>query len=213
MIDILLIRHGETAWNVEKRMQGHCDIGLNALGLRQAAALGRALQQEHFDAIYSSDLQRAMVTAEAIAVSHGLSVATDAGLRERCFGAFEGQLYATLESRDPAGFAAWKDRDLDARYPAGVRTAETLREFSVRSLATIDRLVAQGCARRIAIVTHGGVLECVHRAATGASLQQPRDFAIPNAAINRVRWCAGKIDILDWADVRHLGDAAPDENR
>lgn len=204
MVEILLIRHGETAWNAEKRMQGHLDIELNATGLRQAAALGHALRHEHLDAIISSDLQRALQTAQAVAVGRDLHVTIDAGLRERCFGVFEGSLYADLESAHPQAFRAWKARDLDARYPAGVHRAETLREFSARALATIDRLAAAGAHRKIALVTHGGVLECAYRAATGAGLQSARDFEILNASINRLHWTPAGMQVVDWGDVIHL---------
>jgi len=217
MIEIVVVRHGETDWNVEKRMQGHLDIGLNATGLHQAAALGRALQGETFDAIFSSDLRRALHTALAIAAvpaNRNLSVDVDINLRERCFGAFEGTSYAELETKDPVAHAAWKARDLDARYPAGARVAETLREFSVRALAAVNRLAQQARqknARKIAIVTHGGVLECFYRAATHTSLQHVRDFPIPNAGINRLQWNADGLSIIDWANVDHLSTAASDK--
>lgn len=214
MIEILLIRHGETAWNAEKRLQGHLDIGLNAAGMQQAAALGAALRDEPIDAIVASDLQRAMQTAQAVAAGRALTVATDPGLRERCFGGFEGLLYAELEVRYPAAWRAWKARELDARYPAGTYVAETLREFSARVLATIERLAAAMAAaghRKIALVTHGGVLECAYRAATGTSIQLARDFDILNASINRLRWSPDGMQVLDWADVRHLADTVLDE--
>ncbi|MBC7415247.1 MAG: histidine phosphatase family protein [Herminiimonas sp.] len=216
MLEILLIRHGETAWNAERRMQGHLDIALNDAGLQQAAALGQALRLEEFDAIVSSDLQRASMTAAAVAAGRTLTVGIDAGLRERCFGGFEGLLYDELSTRHPAAYAAWKARELDTRYPAGANVAETLREFSDRSLRTIDRLaasVADGrpVHRRIALVTHGGVLECAYRAATGTSLELPRDFAILNASVNRLRWTAGRLEVLRWADVDHLQLPARDE--
>ena len=216
MLEILLIRHGETAWNAERRMQGHLDIGLNEAGLQQAAALGRALRHEAFDAIISSDLQRASQTAAAVAAGRSLTVDIDAGLRERCFGGFEGLLYAELSIRHPEAFAAWQARELDARYPAGVNVAETLREFSARSLSTIDRLAASAAAsapvhRKIALFTHGGVLECAYRAATGTSLQLARDFEILNASVNRLRWTAGHLEVLRWADVDHLRSDALDE--
>ena len=211
MVEILLIRHGETAWNAEKRMQGHLDISLNDAGRRQAEALGMALRDEHFDAIISSDLQRAHQTAQAVATPHAMTVIVDAGLRERCFGIFEGLLYADLEQSHPVAFAAWSAREMDARYPSGVNHAETLREFSVRALATIDRLAGAGNCRKIAIVTHGGVLECAHRAATGTALTQARDFDILNASVNRLRWHAGRLEILDWANVRHLDNGGADE--
>jgi probable phosphoglycerate mutase len=213
-IEILLVRHGETAWNAERRMQGHLDIALNEEGLRQAAALGRALLQMPLDAVWSSDLQRAAQTADAIAAPRGMTVGIDAGLRERCFGIFEGALYAELAERHPQAYHAWQARELDARYPAGVNQAETLREFSRRSLGAINRLTAasHGVHRRVALVTHGGVLECAHRAATGTSLQLARDFAILNASVNRLRWWPdGRLQILDWADVAHLKQDALDE--
>ena len=204
MVEILLIRHGETAWNAEKRMQGHLDIGLNADGLRQAAALARALQDEPIDAIYSSDLQRALQTAQAVAVPRGIPIGLEPGLRERCFGVFEGLLYAELAQAHPHAHEAWQRRDLDARYPSGVHHAETLREFSARSVDAIDRLAAAGNHRRIALFTHGGVLECAYRAATGTSIQQARNFDILNASINRLQWNAGQLRLVDWADVAHL---------
>ena len=216
MLEILLIRHGETAWNAEKRMQGHLDIGLNDAGLQQAAALGSALRGEQFDAIFTSDLQRASQTAAAVAAGRTLPVGIDAGLRERCFGGFEGLLYAELSIRHPDAYAAWKSRELDVRYPAGVNVAETLREFSERTLSTIDRLAdlvagSDPVHRKIALFTHGGVLECAYRAATGTSLQLARDFEILNASINRLRWTDGRLEVLRWADVGHLRAAALDE--
>ncbi|MBC7514725.1 MAG: histidine phosphatase family protein [Herminiimonas sp.] len=204
MVEILLIRHGETAWNAEKRMQGHLDIGLNAAGLRQAAALGHALRHEPLDAIISSDLQRALLTAQAVAAGRNLTISTDAGLRERCFGVFEGLLYADLAAAHPQAFQAWKARELDARYPPGVHQAETLREFSARVLTTIDRLAASGAYRKIALVTHGGVLECAYRAATGTALQSVRDFDILNASVNRLHWTPAGMQVVAWGDVRHL---------
>ena len=204
MVEILLIRHGETAWNAERRMQGHLDIGLNADGLHQAAALARALQDEPIDAIYSSDLQRALQTAQAVAGPRGMPIGLEPGLRERCYGIFEGLLYGELAQVHPHAYEQWQRRDLDARYPSGVHQAETLREFSARSVDAIDRLAAAGNHRRIALFTHGGVLECAYRAATGTSIQQARDFEILNASINRLHWNAGQLRLVDWADVGHL---------
>jgi len=128
MTEILLIRHGETDWNVDKRLQGHIDIGLNAEGRRQVQALGAALAGEGIDAIVSSDLQRARDTAQAVASACGLPLAIDAGLRERCYGAFEGLRHSEVEQRYPDAYRQWKARDPLARYPAGERQAETMRQ-------------------------------------------------------------------------------------
>jgi probable phosphoglycerate mutase len=214
MLDILLIRHGETDWNVDKRLQGHIDIPLNAEGLRQAAALGRVLENEPLDAIYASDLQRARDTAQAVATLQGRAVQIDPALRERCYGGFEGLQHHDIEQRYPEDFAAWKSRELDARYPAGERIAETMREFSGRAVGAVSAIVREGVAdghRKIAIVTHGGVLECIYRWARQTGFAQARDFDIFNASINRLQWDGERLHIRQWAEITHLSPQVLDE--
>lgn len=206
MTEILLIRHGETAWNAIKRLQGHLDIPLNAEGERQAAALGRALRDESLDAIFSSDLQRARQTAQAIAVPRGMVVRTEPGLRERCYGAFEGMLYAEISQRFPEAYKAWQARDIDARFPEGVFAAETLREFSNRAVGAIKRIVSEGKYRRVALVSHGGVLEAAYRAAQGLGYAHARDFDIFNASVNRFVWDGSQLKLEAWGDVTHLDE-------
>lgn len=208
--EILLIRHGETAWNAERRLQGHLDIPLNDEGLRQAAALGRALRSENLDVIFASDLQRAMQTADAIAAPLAMTVAIDAGLRERCFGGFEGLPYADIHAHFPEAHAAWQAREPDARFPQGQNAPETLREFSQRAVDTVIRLASLG-HRRIAIVSHGGVLECIYRAVHGIGFEPARDFDILNASLNRIVWDGERLQIRVWGDVAHLNDAVLDE--
>lgn len=204
MTEILLIRHGETAWNASKRLQGHVDIPLNAEGQRQAAAVGHALAEEALDAVISSDLQRARQTAEAVAARRGMSVQIERGLRERCYGAFEGLLYAEIGARYPEAYAAWQARDIDARFPNGESVAETMREFSQRVITTITRIASEGGYRKVALVAHGGVLECAYRAAQGIDFARPRDFPIFNASINRFAWDGKRLSLLQWGDVAHL---------
>ncbi len=211
MTEILLIRHGETAWNAERRLQGHLDIALNAEGTRQAAALGQALLSEELDAIIASDLQRALQTARAIATPRGMAVQIEPGLRERCFGAFEGLLYADIGARYPEAYAALQAREVDARYPEGVHVAETLREFFARAVGAMTRIAADGRYRKVALVAHGGVLDCAYRAAKGIDLLQPRDFDILNASINRFFWDGAALQLMQWGDVAHLRTAALDE--
>lgn len=206
MTEILLIRHGETAWNAIKRLQGHLDVPLNAEGERQAAALGRALRGEELDAIISSDLQRARQTAEAIAAPRGMTVRTDPGLRERCYGAFEGMLYADISHHFPEAYAEWQSRHIDARFPRGVHDAETLREFSNRAVSTIVRIVSENNYRRVALVTHGGVLECAYRHAQGIGFVHARDFDIFNASLNRFIWDGQALKLAHWGDITHLED-------
>ena len=210
MTEIFLIRHGETAWNAERRLQGHLDIPLNEEGMRQAAALARALAGESIDAIFSSDLSRAGSTAQAVAELHGLPLHTDPALRERCFGAFEGLLYAELEARYPEAHAQWRDRDPHARYPDGERRADTFTEFAQRAVRAVCRIAEAQRGKRIVIVSHGGVLDCVYRAAHDMDISAPRDFDVLNASINRIRWDGERLHVLRWSDDSHLS-AALDE--
>jgi len=208
---MLLIRHGETDWNVEKRLQGHRDIPLNAKGSHQAAALGQALAGERLDAIVSSDLQRTMQTAQAIAAHHQLPLQLDAALRERCYGALEGLSYGEMRARHPEFYALWRARDPQARYPGGDNHAETLEEFSQRTLAAMRGLAERHRQGRIAVITHGGVLECVYRAAKGIDLSRPRDFDIFNASVSRLSWNGQGWEIHAWGEVAHLQGLVLDE--
>ncbi|MDB5761872.1 MAG: histidine phosphatase family protein [Herminiimonas sp.] len=211
MTEIILVRHGETDWNVEKRLQGHLDIALNAEGERQAAALGQALSAEPVDAIFASDLQRAMQTAQAIAAPRAMAIHIEPALRERCYGAFEGLLYGDIGKRYPDAYAAWRAHDVDARFPAGRHQAETLREFFERAMGVITRLANAYGNRKIVVVTHGGVLECVYRAAKAIGFLPARDFDIFNASINRIVWNGAAMQILQWGDIAHLKHEVLDE--
>jgi probable phosphoglycerate mutase len=209
--NIILIRHGETAWNAERRLQGHIDIALNHEGLRQAAALATALAGEQVDAVFASDLQRALQTAEAVATTRQLVVQQDPALRERCYGGFEGLLYAEIEQRFPAEFAAWQARDVDALMPAGARAAESFRQFYARAVGAILAAAAAHPGRTIAVVAHGGVLECAYRAALALPLETPRNFPVLNASINRFTARDGKLLLASWGEVDHLTPRALDE--
>ena len=208
---LILIRHGETAWNAERRLQGHIDIALNAEGERQAEALAGALADQCFDAIYTSDLQRARQTAQAVGRVVGLPLIQEPGLRERCYGGFEGLLYSEIEQRFPAEFAAWQARDIDAVMPPGVRVAESFRQFYQRCIGTIGTIAVAHSGQTLALVAHGGVLECAYRAALGLSLASPRDFAVKNASINRLRFHDGQLTMSSWGEVAHLQTRALDE--
>lgn len=208
---ILLIRHGETAWNAEKRLQGHLDIALNAEGERQAALLGAALAGEPIDHIISSDLQRARQTAEALARVRGAQVGIDPALRERCYGGFEGLLYSEIAARFPREFAAWQARDVDAELPPGNNRGESFREFYERTTGAIARHAAAHAGKTIALVAHGGVLECAYRAALGLSLETPRDFKVLNASVNRFVMEEGVLKLVSWGEVSHLQPAVLDD--
>ncbi|MGK5013194.1 histidine phosphatase family protein [Janthinobacterium sp. MDB2-8] len=208
---ILLIRHGETAWNAGRRLQGHIDIALNEAGLAQAAALGQALADAPLAAIIASDLQRAQQTAHAVANMNQLPVQTDPLLRERCYGAFEGLLYADIAARYPHEYAQWQSRQIDAVMPSGEREAESFRQFYARANGAIARWAGQYDGQTIAIVAHGGVLECAYREAVGMTLDSPRDFQVQNASVNRFLYADGKLQLEHWGDIDHLSVPAMDE--
>jgi len=211
---ILLIRHGETAWNAERRLQGHLDIALNAEGERQAAALGRALADERIDLVISSDLGRARQTAEAIALARGQSsqgVLRDPQLRERCYGGFEGLLYSEIAARFPLQFAAWQARNVDAELPPGENCGETFRQFFDRALTAILGHAGQHPGKTLALVAHGGVLECAYRAALGLPLETPRDFKVHNASVNRFMAEQGRLRLVSWGEVDHLQQKVLDD--
>lgn len=208
---IVLIRHGETPWNAERRLQGHIDIPLNDTGLQQAAALGQALAGEPLAAVLSSDLQRARQTAQAVADLHDLPVQADPLLRERCYGAFEGLLYADIAAQYPHEYAQWQSRQIDAVMPSGERQAESFRQFYARANTAIARWAERYDGQAIAIVAHGGVLECAYRAAVGMSLDSPRDFQVKNASVNRFSCADGKLHLVHWGNIEHLAAPAMDE--
>ena len=167
---VMAVRHGETAWNVDARMQGHLDIPLNERGRWQAQRVAAALAEEPLVAVYASDLARAFETAQAIAAPHGLNVQQDVALRERGFGKFEGRTYVEISEHWPSEGDLWRRRDPEFA-PAG---GESLREFSARCVDACARLAAAHPGETIAIVAHGGVMDCLYRAASRIELQAPR---------------------------------------
>lgn len=213
MTDIILIRHGETAWNAIRKLQGHLDIPLNAEGTRQAKALALALETEKLDAIISSDLQRAVQTAGEIARLQGISTRIDTGLRERCFGGFEGMLYSELPLRYPEAYAVWRSRDPDSNFPASDtdNTGESIRQFHERCITTIAHYARQFTGKKIALVAHGGVLECAYREARHLPLNAEREITIYNASINRFRFDDGVFGLVQWGDIAHLSADVKDE--
>ena len=210
--DILLIRHGETAWNAERRLQGHLDIPLNEEGERQAALLAGALAAEPIDVLIASDLRRARQTAQAVADLRGLALDIEPALRERGYGGFEGLLYSEIEQRFPREFAAWQARDVEAQLPPGRNVGESFRTFFDRATGAILALAAAHAGKTVALVAHGGVLECAYRLAQGLPLETPRDFKVYNASINRFRFDpAGGLVLHSWGEVDHLRPAVLDE--
>lgn len=205
---ICLVRHGETAWNAEKRIQGHTNIALAATGLAQAAATARCLSVHPVDALYSSDLLRARQTAACIGETLGLPLSLLPALRERCYGIFEGMTYDEARARYPADYHALELRNPDYAFPGG---GESLHQLHARVTGQLRQLAQDHPGELVVVVTHGGVLDIINRFVRGNPLDTPRDFHIPNAGIN---WLSvnGRGWVLDaWGETDHLAVCGLDE--
>jgi probable phosphoglycerate mutase len=204
---ICLVRHGETEWNAERRIQGQIDIGLNETGLRQAVAAGRWLKSAGIMALYSSDLKRAWTTAQSIGAQLGLVPTPVPEMRERRYGVFEGLTYDEAKANHPAGYAAFEGRNADYDFENG----ESLHAMFERVTGKLMELAALHPGETIAIVLHGGVLDIINRFVRGNSLETPRDFLIPNAGINWIAAVDGAWSLKTWGETDHLEPGALDE--
>jgi probable phosphoglycerate mutase len=211
MTEIWLIRHGETDWNRARRLQGWQDTPLNAHGENQARLLAERLELEArnspFDAIYSSDLQRALHTAQPAAERLELRVRPEPGLRERCYGVLEGVAMDRLDIEQPAAAAAWKSREPDRILDGG----EALRQFHNRIVATVDDIAERHENGRVLVFTHGGVLDIVWRHAHGIPLTHPRDAALLNAGVNRLSVERRSWHVMGWGDIAHIATLSADD--
>jgi len=205
MTELIVMRHGETDWNRQHRFQGQIDVPLNAAGRAQAERLAWRLSREAFDVIVASDLQRARATAEATAA--GRTIESEPLWREQSFGVLEGLDAPTIAERHPGLWAQWVLHEADFALPGG---GESVRMFHDRVLRALERLVRSHAGARVAVFTHGGVLDMLWRAARKLPLHGPRVCDIPNTGINRLRWHDGTLEILEWADAAHL-EGLPDQ--
>lgn len=205
---IIAVRHGETAWNVDARIQGQLDIGLNETGRWQARRVGEALASEEITAVYSSDLGRAHQTAQSISELKGIPVIADEGLRERSFGIFEGKTFEEIHQTWPDHAHNWRKRIPEWQPPDG---GESLLELRERVTRTMHELAARHPGEQIVIVAHGGVLDALYRIATGQEVNSPRTWELPNGAINRLLWTPEGFTLVGWSDTQHLDHAPADE--
>lgn len=153
---LLLVRHGETDLNAQRRFQGRLDAPLNAQGWAQAQALPGCLALEPIQVAYVSDLQRAQQTLALALAGRDVTVMVDPRLREINFGAWEGLTYADIQAQDGAALAAWEADMLHHAPPGG----ETLRQFAWRVEAALAEMQARHVdGETVLVVAHGGVLQ------------------------------------------------------
>jgi len=203
----ILVRHGQTAWNSEGRYQGHLDSPLTAAGAAQARAVAARLAGAGIDALYSSDLERALQTARMIAEKLALPVLTDARLRERCLGIFQGLTRSEAQRQLPEEFRRLKSGDPEHVVPGG----ESARQRSELAVRCLEELAENHAGQRVLVVTHGGVVAAMFRHVVGVPPGAPRRFQLPNAGLNTFSHRDGRWLLETWGDVYHVrGDSGHD---
>lgn len=197
---VILIRHGETLWNREHRIQGHLDSPLTAEGIAQAEACGKRLQAESFDFVVASDLGRVRHTAHLLLAGRALPVSFDASLRERSFGAAEGRPLAEIDRRYPGMIGEAGLVESALTLPGG----ESRSEFQARVKSAITGLASAHSGQRLLVVTHGGVLRAVYRWLNALPLNDAQKLSVPNTAYNRILFEHGQWKMDVWGDTTHL---------
>ena len=184
MTEIIIIRHGETEWNKTGRFQGHSDVPLSAEGRAQAEALGRNLAVDHVDAIYASDLTRAMETAAPLAARFGLPVISDPQLRELNFGAWEGRNFNDVNAENPN---AMKNFYTDPER-ANIPESEPFPEFQRRIAGRVREIVARERGKRIVIVSHGASIRILLADILSMPIRSIWHLSQLNTAVNKIRF-------------------------
>jgi 2,3-bisphosphoglycerate-dependent phosphoglycerate mutase len=204
---VILVRHGETEWNIARIRQGHLDSRLTEKGIEQAKALAQRLAREKFMALYSSDLGRAVQTAIAIAELTGHEVVTDARLRERHLGIFQGLNGDEITAKYPEERRQFRTMGPDYVIPGG----ESMRQQVERNVAYLHDLAAKHQGEQIVVVTHGGVVSGFFRHTLEIPLEAPRRFEFVNAGLNVFAREEETWLLLTWGDVSHLAPGAASE--
>jgi 2,3-bisphosphoglycerate-dependent phosphoglycerate mutase len=205
---LIVVRHGETEWNCEGRIQGfHADSRLTPHGIVQARAVADRLAREQIDVIYCSDLGRTRETAVPIAEATGARVVHDPGLRERSYGILEGRTFAEIAVEFPAAYERIRSRDPEFAVEGG----ESAVRFHARIVGTLERIAAEAVGQRVAVVTHGGVVGTLYRHVMAIPLDAPRTYTLANASCSHFRFGAGRWEVDLWCDVSHLPEKPLDE--
>jgi broad specificity phosphatase PhoE len=203
VLHLILVRHGETEWNVQRRYQGQSDVPLSALGLRQAGLAAGRLTGQKIDAIYASDLKRALETARIIAEKNNLKVLPEPRLRELKFGVLEGLTFDEAQAKYPEMIDAWLE-DYN-RPPQG---AETIDSLTARLDSMLNDLKQKHDGEIVLLVAHGGSLSELLRLVLGLSPQGRWYFDMENAGLSEVWVYDGHVSLKRLNDTCHLAPLA-----
>lgn len=203
-----LVRHGETDWNVERRLQGHTDISLNERGLKQASQMAKALQaiELQFDVLYTSDLKRAAQTAQAIERVFGVSAITHEALRERNLGALQGLTTKEAPDLEPELWNTHLSRSLHE----DLRGGESIVQFANRIKDALEQIRSEHAGKTILLVSHGGALDMMYRIASNQALDAEKVVSVPNASLSWISHDGQSWKVNNWANTSHLEGLALD---
>ena len=197
--EIILIRHGQTEWNSQQRMQGHSNSDLSSVGQAQIQALGQWMHNVPFDLIYSSDSLRAKQTAEAITQFSGHELKIDLRLREKNLGVFEGLTSEEAKERHPEVFRLFKTAG--SKYV--IDEGESTQQLQDRALEIVEEIRIKHPEERVLLVTHGGFIRVVMKHSLGLSLETPTRFLIRNTGVFSLVW-KDKWIVSQMGGVSHL---------
>ena len=200
MSKLILVRHGETTWNLEMRYQGQTDISLTANGIEQAGKVAQRLADEKIAAVYSSDLSRAFVTAAQIAAVHGLDVLTRRDLREISFGEWEGMTYDSLDLDGGGTGNRLFSHPAEIEIPGG----ETFFEVQQRMMEALRELAQRHEGQTVVIVSHGAAIRTVLCDVLGMDLNRLWAIRQSNTAVNILEVLPQKVLVSLVNDVHHL---------
>ena len=196
---VIVVRHGETKWNVTRQLQGRKNSNLTENGIKQAVLTAEALKNKSFDFLYTSDLRRALETTEIINKYHQLEIHIDESLAERNFGVIEGLKQDEMIEKYPEVFTRYMKREEEYQIPDG----ESLISFYNRVKKGLNAIANSHTGKRILIVTHGGVLDCMMRMVFNYPLSAPRSFSIYNASVNRFSVTDATWFLEEWGEISH----------
>ena len=183
---LYLIRHGESSYNSEGRIQGQSDTPLSELGRRQglavAAAFGAQAATQRIGALFASPLSRALDTARPLADALDLPIQTDDRLKEIHAGVFQGLIWPEIHERYPEAGVAWQSQDPDVRIPGG----ESRRELMARGRAALEAVRETGVDRAV-VVAHGGILSAALKSLLGIPAER-NPFMLYNGSISLIEW-------------------------
>lgn len=197
---VILLRHGETEWNAAGKFQGHLNSELTARGIAQAQAMAQRLKSVKFAALYASDLKRAEHTAEIIGGATGYKVRTDARLRERALGIFQGLDKAAIAKEHPETWKQYTSGGADYAVPEGESIAGRFRI----NLEALEEIARAHLNENVVVVSHGGLVSAMFRYVVGLPLDSKRRFSLINASYNSFLYENPGWLLETWGDTGHV---------